>query len=167
MKPMTYKGYAARIEYSGDDECFVGRIAGIKDVVGFHGDSVAEMRQHFEEAVDDYLATCERLGRLAQQPASGSVLVRMEPELHQAIAARADASGKSMNNWVVEGLRVLVESTTATATRIQPKHTARTFGPGRMVVAAQKQSAHKPAVRRAATSLRGKRSTNKEGLAKK
>jgi len=58
MNTMTYKGYAARIEYSDDDGCFIGHIAAIQDVVGFHGESVAALREAFEEAVDDYLETC-------------------------------------------------------------------------------------------------------------
>jgi predicted HicB family RNase H-like nuclease len=49
----TYRGYAARIEYSDEDQCLVGHIAGINDIVGFHGESVALMRAAFEEAVDD------------------------------------------------------------------------------------------------------------------
>ena len=63
MNLMTYKDYSARIEYSDEDGCFIGHIAGIRDVVGFHGESVAELRAAFEEAVDDYLATCEKLNR--------------------------------------------------------------------------------------------------------
>jgi len=30
MIPMTYKGYAARIEYSDADHCLIGHIAGIR-----------------------------------------------------------------------------------------------------------------------------------------
>lgn len=32
MKPMEYKGYAASIEYSAEDEAFCGRVAGIRDI---------------------------------------------------------------------------------------------------------------------------------------
>jgi predicted HicB family RNase H-like nuclease len=56
MKPMTYKGYAAQIEYSDDDACFIGHIAGIADVIGFHADNVQDLRDAFDAAVDDYLA---------------------------------------------------------------------------------------------------------------
>lgn len=55
MSTMIYKGYAARIEYSDEDACFIGHIARIKDVIGFHADSVKELRAAFIEAVDDYL----------------------------------------------------------------------------------------------------------------
>ena len=61
MNTMTYRGYAARIDYSDEDGCFVGHIAGINDVVGFHGESVEELRDAFVESVDDYLETCEKL----------------------------------------------------------------------------------------------------------
>lgn len=63
MNTMSYSGYVARIDYSREDGCFIGHIAGINDVVGFHGESVAELRTAFEEAVDDYLQTCEKLNR--------------------------------------------------------------------------------------------------------
>ncbi len=44
MNTMTHKGYTARIDYSDEDAAFVGHIAGIRDVVGFHGESVSELR---------------------------------------------------------------------------------------------------------------------------
>ena len=56
MIPMTYKGYAAWIDYSEEDGVFIGRIAGIRDIVTFHGASVDEIRAAFHEAVDFYLS---------------------------------------------------------------------------------------------------------------
>jgi predicted HicB family RNase H-like nuclease len=101
---MTYKSYAARIEYSGEDECFVGHIAGIPDVIGFHGDHVEELRQAFCEAVDDYLDACERIGKKPQRAYSGNLMLRIPPEVHAAIATAADVSGKSINQWAAEAL---------------------------------------------------------------
>jgi predicted HicB family RNase H-like nuclease len=60
MSTMTYKNYAARIEYSDEDKCFIGHIAGVNDVVGFHGETVAELQAAFQEAVDDYLLVCKK-----------------------------------------------------------------------------------------------------------
>jgi len=99
---MTYRGYAARIDYSNDDGCFIGHIAGINDVVGFHGESVAELRAAFEEAVDDYLETCEKLNRPPQKPYSGNLMLRIPPEVHVAIATAAEVSGKSINQWATD-----------------------------------------------------------------
>lgn len=96
---MTYKGYAARIEYSDEDECFIGHIATIQDIVGFHGESVTALREAFEEAVDDYLETCEKLNRAPQKPYSGNLMLRIPSEIHAAIATAAEVSGKSINQW--------------------------------------------------------------------
>ena len=99
MNTMTYKGYAARIEYSDEDECFIGHIATIQDIVGFHGESVTALREAFEEAVDDYLETCEKLNRAPQKPYSGNLMLRIPSEIHAAIATAAEVSGKSINQW--------------------------------------------------------------------
>ncbi len=102
MNTMEHKGFAARVEYSEDDGCFIGHIAGIHDVIGFHGDSVAELRAAFKEAVDDYIATCEKLGKEPNKPYSGKFHLRLAPELHARAAMVAETRGKSLNTWVSE-----------------------------------------------------------------
>ncbi|MDP2693884.1 MAG: type II toxin-antitoxin system HicB family antitoxin [Gallionella sp.] len=109
MNTMTYKGYAARIEYSDEDACFIGHIAGITDVIGFHADNVPELRAAFKEAVEDYLATCTKLGRAAQKPASGRLMLRVPPEVHTAALVAAQVSGQSLNQWATQALRRAAE----------------------------------------------------------
>lgn len=104
MKTMTYEGYSARIEYSDEDGLFVGHIAGIRDVVGFHGETVQELRAAFEEAVDDYLDTCAKLERSPQKPYSGKLSLRLEPQLHATVAVKAALEHKSINQWVTDVL---------------------------------------------------------------
>ncbi|MTI11887.1 type II toxin-antitoxin system HicB family antitoxin [Sansalvadorimonas verongulae] len=67
---MTYKGYAATIYYSGEDECFIGHITGTEDCIGFHGGSIPELEEAFSEAVDDYLMTCEHVGKFHKAEAT-------------------------------------------------------------------------------------------------
>lgn len=71
MITMTYKEYTAQIVYSEEDRCFIGDLIGIRDIVSFHGDSLAEIRAAFEESVDDYLLTCQEFNRSPQKPARG------------------------------------------------------------------------------------------------
>lgn len=101
---LTYQGYAARIEFSSEDECFIGHIAGIKDIIGFHGESVSELRDAFETAVDDYLLTCEKVGKAPQKPYSGKLMLRLPPEIHAAVATAAELSGQSINQWAADAL---------------------------------------------------------------
>ncbi|WP_118986122.1 type II toxin-antitoxin system HicB family antitoxin [Photorhabdus sp. CRCIA-P01] len=77
MNTMIYKGYAAKIEYSDEDQCLIGHIAGINDVIGFHADNVNELRTAFEEAIDDYLTYCAEHRLSPQRPASGKISLRI------------------------------------------------------------------------------------------
>ena len=104
MNVMTYKGYSARIEFDAEDGIFVGRIANINDVVGFHGTSVDELTAAFQEAVDDYVETCEKAGKTPEKPYSGKVMFRVDPEVHARSALAAELTGKSLNQWAEEVL---------------------------------------------------------------
>jgi predicted HicB family RNase H-like nuclease len=101
---MTYKGYSARVEYDDDDGIMTGQIAGIRDGVGFHADSVESLRQAFHEAVDDYVEACARIGKSPQKPYSGRVMFRVDPEVHRKAALAAELSGKSLNQWAEDVL---------------------------------------------------------------
>ena len=104
MNTMSYKGYAARIEFDDEDGILFGRLAGIRDGVGFHADTVAELRAAFHEAVDDYVATCAKLGKPPQRAYSGQVMFRIAPETHRKAALAAELAGKSLNQWAEEVL---------------------------------------------------------------
>ncbi len=104
MKPMRHKGYPARIEYSDEDGCFIGRVAGIRDIITFHGNSVSEVREAFEEAVEFYLDSCDKRGEVPNKPYSGKLLLRIDPEVHAAVAEAAELGGVSINQWVREKL---------------------------------------------------------------
>ena len=99
---MTYKGYTARIDFDEDDRIFFGRLAGIRDIITFHGETVDELEAAFKEAVDDYLETCAKLGEEPSKPYSGKLTLRIPPSVHAAIATAAKTSGKSLNKWVSE-----------------------------------------------------------------
>jgi predicted HicB family RNase H-like nuclease len=101
---LTYNGYSARIEFSSEDECFIGHIAGIQDVIGFHGETVAELKAAFEESVIDYLETCAQIGKAPQKPYSGKLMLRIPPEIHAAVATAAELKGQSINQWATDAL---------------------------------------------------------------
>ena len=106
---LTYKGYAARVEFDPDDAIFIGHLAGINDVVGFHADTVSDLIGAFHRAVDDYTETCRQVGKTAERPYSGKVMLRVSPETHARAALAAQLSGKSLNQWGEEALRAAAE----------------------------------------------------------
>ena len=101
---MSYKGYTARIEYDDEDGIFFGRIAGISDGVGFHANTVEDLRAAFHEAVEDYIKTCAKVGKDPQKAYSGKMMFRVDPEVHRRAALAAELAGKSLNQWAEEAL---------------------------------------------------------------
>ncbi len=99
---MTYKGYTASMTYDPDDRILVGRVLGIADIIGFHGESVAEFETAFHEAVDDYMAACAVMDMPAEKPASGKLMLRIDPGIHAAAVKAAAREGQSMNKWIAK-----------------------------------------------------------------
>jgi predicted HicB family RNase H-like nuclease len=102
VNTLNYKGYSARIEFDAEDEIFFGRLASVSDVIGFHAESVSDLKQAFHDAVDDYVETCRKLGKAPQKPYSGKMMFRVDPEVHARAAKAAELAGKSLNQWAEE-----------------------------------------------------------------
>ena len=67
---MKNKNYSARIHRDDEDRFLIGRVAGIRDGVGFHANNVSALLEVFCEAVNDYLETCAKAGKVPQRPCS-------------------------------------------------------------------------------------------------
>ncbi|MCK5153378.1 MAG: type II toxin-antitoxin system HicB family antitoxin [Spirochaetales bacterium] len=110
MNIMKYNGYVAHIEYDEVDRIFVGHLAGIKDIVGFHGTTVFELENAFHESVDDYIEISKSTGRAAQKPYSGKLMLRVSPDIHASVATAAQVHGMSINQWASNALRNAAQS---------------------------------------------------------
>ena len=106
---MKYKGYRAAVRFDDADILFTGRIAGINDVVGFHADTADGLKTAFEEAVEDYLETCETLGKRPEKTYSGKVMLRMDPAVHARAALAAEIAGQSLNEFSEAALAEFAE----------------------------------------------------------
>lgn len=101
---LKYKGYEGTVEYSAEDGCLVGRVLHINSVIGYAGDTVAEIRAMFEQAVDEYLALCEAQGWPPEKPYKGSLNVRLGAELHRLAAMAAARQQTSLNDLIVQAV---------------------------------------------------------------
>ena len=118
MTVMTYKGYAATVDFDADDMILVGKLAGIDDNISFHADDGKAFIDAFHEAVDDYLETCAKLGKSPQKPYSGKVMFRIDPTVHAQAALAAQLAGKSLNAWGEDALRVAAERAVGEGLRV-------------------------------------------------
>lgn len=63
MTQLNYKSYIGSIEYSEEDKYYFGKLLGTgKDYITYEGKTLAELKNDFEGAVDDYIASCAARG---------------------------------------------------------------------------------------------------------
>ena len=101
---MRHKGYVASVELDEDTRMLHGRVRNTRDIITFEGRSVDELEQAFADSVADYEEMCAARGEQPEKPYSGRFVVRVDPEIHAAAAAKAAAKGESLNDFVKETL---------------------------------------------------------------
>ncbi len=111
MNLMEYKGYLGKVAYDESVGHFHGQVLNTRDTITFAGDSVAELQQALKDSVEDYLAFCEEEGVEPNKPFSGSLSLRIPPELHRDLVAAAASQGKSANTFIAETLKAAISGT--------------------------------------------------------
>jgi predicted HicB family RNase H-like nuclease len=107
---LEYKGYVGSVEVDLAENFLHGRLCFIRDVVAYRSADIASLKTAFENAVDDYLATCAELGDAPDVPCKGSFNVRVGPELHQAIALASAREDVTLNEWVRKACELRLSS---------------------------------------------------------
>ena len=101
---VEYKGYLSRVEFDDEANIFHGEVINIRDVITFQGKTVDELRQAFEDSVEDYLAFCAERGEEPRKPFSGRFTLRLSPEQHRKVILAAEKAGKGIEVWSAEAL---------------------------------------------------------------
>jgi predicted HicB family RNase H-like nuclease len=100
--------YAKFVEWSGEDQCFIGRCPGLFEG-GVHGADEARVYAELCQAVEEWIELLHKDGvplpePLAAKKFSGKFVLRVEPTLHRRLAAKALAAGESLNSYCVKTL---------------------------------------------------------------
>jgi predicted HicB family RNase H-like nuclease len=76
----------------------------INEPIVYAAQTVSDIQQAFEQAVDAYLACCAQQNVTPERPFRGQFNVRVAPALHKSAVLRAQADKTSLNNVVVSAL---------------------------------------------------------------
>ena len=104
MNTMEINGYRAVIQYDPDIEMFRGEFIGLNGGADFYAKDIDGLRQEGKISLKVFLDMCQEEGVEPRKEYSGKFNLRVSPELHAEISARAAADGKSLNQWVVDML---------------------------------------------------------------
>ena len=106
MDTLKYKGFIGSIEAELDDNTLYGKILGLDKgtLITYEGSTLAELKEDFINAVEDYIEHCKENGLPLHKSYTGSFNVRIPAELHAKAAAMAQAEGVSLNAFVKESI---------------------------------------------------------------
>jgi predicted HicB family RNase H-like nuclease len=102
---MRYKGFFGSINASIDDNCLFGKLEFIRPLVNYEGNTPTELKQAFEEAVDDYVSDCEARKIEPEKPFKGSFNIRIGEDRHMRVATFVNNKKfKSINDFVIQAI---------------------------------------------------------------
>lgn len=106
----NYKGFYGSMEVSPEDECLVGEVLFTHSKIIYIGETITELKQAFEEAVDAYLDHCKDKGIEPEKSMSGSFNIRISPDQHKQLALKALELDCSINACVVAAVEQFFNS---------------------------------------------------------
>lgn len=102
---MTIGGQQAVIAYDPDIAMFRGEFVGLNGGADFYAADVAGLHREGELSLNAFLDECAKRGIEPRKSFSGKFVLRVAPEVHEAAAIAAAASGASLNQWVAEAIK--------------------------------------------------------------
>jgi len=110
MNTLEYNNFIGSVNFSEGDDVFFGKIEGINALITFEGQTVAELKEAFKEAVTDYIEFCKAKGIKAQKTYTGVLNVRLTPEIHRKAAEVATKSGTTLNSLIKKAVEKELKS---------------------------------------------------------
>jgi predicted HicB family RNase H-like nuclease len=106
MDTLKYKGFIGSIEAELDNNTLYGKVLGLNKgtLITYEGNTLAELKEDFINAVEDYIAFCQEKGLPLHKSYTGSFNVRIPIELHAKAAELAQEEGISLNAFVKQSL---------------------------------------------------------------
>lgn len=104
MNIMEIEGYKAIIKYDPAVDMFRGEFVGLSGGADFYATNISELRNEGKVSLKVFLDMCKEESINPYKQYSGKFNLRVPPELHAEIAAKAAAEGKSLNQLVTDML---------------------------------------------------------------
>lgn len=101
--------YVKYVDWSDEDQCFIGRCPEVF-VGAVHGADEVRVFAELCETVEEWIEIMHREDIPLPEPVggtkkfSGKFVLRVEPALHKRLAAKAFASGESLNTFCTKAL---------------------------------------------------------------
>ncbi|MBV6304428.1 type II toxin-antitoxin system HicB family antitoxin [Candidimonas humi] len=97
---MTINGHPAVISFDPELNMFRGEFVTLNGSADFYASDIAGLKREARISLDTFMDLCKEKGIEPHKRFSGKFILRVPPDTHEAAALAAQASGKSLNQWV-------------------------------------------------------------------
>lgn len=97
---MTIDGHQAVISFDPDLGMFRGEFVTLNGSADFYASDIVGLKREARISLNTFLDLCREKGIEPHKRFSGKFVLRVSPDTHEAAALAAQASGKSLNQWV-------------------------------------------------------------------
>ncbi|MEQ1705603.1 MAG: type II toxin-antitoxin system HicB family antitoxin [Rickettsiales bacterium] len=104
MNIMEFNGYHAAISYDPEIEMFRGEFINLNGGADFYAADIKNLKKEGEISLKIFLQACAKKNINPKKDFSGKFNVRIPPDLHEEITIIASATGKSLNQLVIDTL---------------------------------------------------------------
>ena len=111
MDNLKYKGYIGTIQFSENDNCFYGKVLGMKRAcITYEGENASELIEDFNGAVDMYLENCQSRGINPEKPYNDILKVHIPSEIHFKVVSYAKSNGTSIDDFILNMIEKQLET---------------------------------------------------------
>jgi predicted HicB family RNase H-like nuclease len=106
---MTYKNFAANIDFDEDEQVFHGRVVNVQGAITFQARTADRLREEFESSVDDYLEFCAAESIPSGIKNSAELVLRIKMDFCELAQERARREGKSIDEFIAECIHQIID----------------------------------------------------------
>ena len=100
MNVLMHDGFVAELEIDDQAGVIHGRVTNARAVLTFEASTPGDLRAAFADTIADYRDWCAERGVEPEKPYSGTLSLRIAPDLHRRVAEKAALAGESVNRFI-------------------------------------------------------------------
>lgn len=106
---MSYRGYKGTIEYSLEDNILHGEVLGIRSLLSYEGNTLQELKDDFEDTIDDYFECCKNHNMTPEKPYKQNIVINLEPDLQEKLYLYSELRDEDISDSINRAIRNLVD----------------------------------------------------------
>lgn len=107
MNTMSYRGYTGSVEFSREDGILWGRVLGIRHMIDYEGESVAELERDFHNAIDHYLTICKEENIKPNRPSPDKITIPIPLDIAATLAQIEGRTGQSPRELILDAVKTV------------------------------------------------------------